>query len=362
MGALQLTPELATLVDSPPEGPGWFHEPKLDGYRLLAHLSTRRSVRDVSLLTRRGHDWTSRAPAIAKALQTLPVKSAVLDGEMVVLRKDGLSDFQSLQNVLRQGHQAALVFFAFDLLFLDGKDLRSLPLHERKRELASLLRRARSPRIRLTEHIEGAGERVFAQACKLGLEGIVSKRADSPYEGRRTMSWQKSKCSARQELVIGGYTAPAGSRQHLGALLMGVRVGDTLRYAGKVGTGFSERSLRELATRLAPLRSNQTPFVDPPRGAEARDVQWVTPKLVAEVEFTEFTQDHRMRHPSFRGLRDDKRAEEVVEERPKRRSRRGSSGARAKSRSGPPGPRVTRAGAKKTSLRPSRTRSRAASA
>jgi bifunctional non-homologous end joining protein LigD len=351
MAARQLAPELATLVDSPPEGPGWFHEPKLDGYRLLAHLVTRRSVRDVSLRTRRGHDWTSRAPAVAEAVKALPAGSAVLDGEMVVLRSDGLSDFQSLQNVLRQGNQAALVFFVFDLLSLDGKDLRGLPLRERKRQLASLLRRVRSPRIRLTEHVEGAGEQVFAQACKLGLEGIVSKRADSPYDGRRTMSWQKTKCSARQELVIGGYTAPAGSRQHLGALLMGVREGDTLRYAGKVGTGFSERSLRELASRLAPLRSKQSPFVDPPRGAEARDVQWVTPKLVAEVEFTEFTQDHRMRHPSFRGLRDDKKADEVVEERPKRRRRSGSSGAPARRRSGPLGPRAKRAAAKKASPR-----------
>jgi bifunctional non-homologous end joining protein LigD len=284
----------------------------------------------------------------------------VLDGEVVVLRKDGVSDFQSLQNVLRQGNQASLVFFVFDLLSLDGRDLRSLPLRERKRALASLLRRARSPRIRLTEHVEGSGDQVFAQACKLGLEGIVSKRADSPYEGRRTMSWQKTKCSARQELVIGGYTAPAGSRQHLGALLMGVREGDTLRYAGKVGTGFSERSLRELATRLAPLHSTKPPFADPPRGAEARDVQWVKPQLVAEVEFTEFTQDHRMRHPSFRGLRDDKKADDVVEEKPVRRAPPRARARSPKPRSGPARARAKVDGAKKVAPRASGGRGRAA--
>ena len=223
--------------------------------------------------------------------------------------------------MLRQQHQKALVYFAFDLLWLNGRDLRPLPLRDRKEQLSALLRPVRSTHIRLTTHVEGAGHQVFARACQLGLEGIVSKRADSPYEGKRTMAWQKTKCSARQELVIGGYTAPSGSRQHLGALLMGVREGDALRYAGKVGTGFSEQTLRELATRLAPLRSDRSPFVDPPRGAEARDVQWVLPKLVAEVEFTEFTQDHRMRHPSFRGLRDDKPAEAVVAEKPKREQR-----------------------------------------
>lgn len=328
--ALELAPELATLVDAPPAGAGWFHEAKLDGYRVLAQLAPKRAgmsargrakhaERTVTLRTRNGNDWTTRAPGVADILGNLRVVDAVLDGEIVVLRKDGVSDFQALQNAMRQGKQGELTYFVFDLLWLDGRDLRDLPLRERKQKLARLLGRGQgSPRVRYTQHLESEGKPVLERACKLGLEGIVSKRADSPYRGRRTMDWQKSKCSARQELVIGGYTAPSGARTHLGALLMGVREKGGLRYAGKVGTGFNQQSLKELAEKLAPLQRASSPFVDPPRAAEARDVQWVAPKLVAEIEFTEFTQDHRMRHPSFRGLREDKAASEVVEERPRR--------------------------------------------
>ena len=197
-------------------------------------------------------------------------------------------------------------------------------MRERKRLLATLLRRGKATaQLRYVEHVEVEGPKVFAKACKLGLEGIVSKRADSRYEGRRTMAWRKSKCSARQELVIGGFTAPGGTRKHLGALLMGVHENGALRYAGKVGTGFNERSLSELARKLGPLERASSPFADSLTRAEQRGVHWVQPRLVAEIEFTEFTQDHRMRHPSFLGLREDKSAVEVVQETPaKDRKRR----------------------------------------
>jgi bifunctional non-homologous end joining protein LigD len=348
----QLSVELATLVERPPVGPGWLHEIKLDGYRILARLERGK----VQLLTRGLTDWTARAPGVARAVSELAASSAVLDGEVVSLRDDGVSDFQGLQNALRQGRAGALVYFAFDLLFWDGEDLRALPLLERKRRLRALLaatpeaarphvkaKRVRSPAslsaLRYGEHSEADGAAMLAHACKLGLEGIVSKRADSAYLGKRTKSWQKSKCSARQELVIGGYTAPGGAREHFGALLLGAWEGRDaqsgpsakqrrLRYVGKVGTGFSAASLRDLHRRLRALARDSSAFEPAPKGREARDVSWVEPVLVAEIEFTEFTQDGRIRHPSFVGLREDKPAAQVVRERPRAASRTRSKARR----------------------------------
>lgn len=314
-----VAPQLATLVKEPPAGDAWLHEPKLDGYRILARIEGG----SVTLLSRNGNDWTSRMPTIARALEASDLEGAVLDGEVCAMNASGKSDFQQLQSTL--GSSGALVDFVFDALFLDFEDLRSLPQLERKARLREALgpraRRANAT-IRYTDHVVGRGAEVFAGACRLGLEGIIAKRADSPYRAGRSPDWLKVKCTGRQELVIGGFSAPGGSRSHLGALLVGLRKGDDLIYAGKVGTGFTERSLAELARRLGPLVRDRSPFADPPRGAEARDVTWVEPVLVAEIEFTEMTRDGRLRHPVFKGLRDDKSAADVVLEAPRRAPRR----------------------------------------
>ncbi|MEO8180289.1 MAG: DNA ligase D, partial [Deltaproteobacteria bacterium] len=310
-------PQLSTLSSEAPESEDWLHEIKLDGYRILARIEEGRA----SLLSRRGNDWSARMPSIASALGALPLQSALLDGEVVVLREDGVSDFQLLQNSLEGGRDARSVYYAFDALFLDGFDLRALPLRERKQHLAAAIERATQPRVRLSEHVQGGGSAFFEHACKLGLEGIVSKRADAPYASGRSRSWLKVKCLSVQEFVIGGFTEPRASRQHLGALLIGVREGEALVYAGKVGTGFTQASRAELSRRLEPLERNKPPFENPPRGAEARGVRWVAPRLVAQVAFVERTQDGRVRHASFQGLRDDKPTRDVHIERPEPKAR-----------------------------------------
>ena len=314
--ASELDVALATLVDQAPVGDEWLHEIKLDGYRIVARISQGK----VQLLTRRHNDWTARAPSIARSLSALPVHSVVLDGELVSVRKDGVTDFQALQNALGDAGSENLLYFAFDVLFLNGDDLRSLPLVERKAALAGLLARAKgTAQLRLSDHVVGDGPRFFAQACKLGLEGIIAKRAVAPYRAGRGQDWLKIKCIARQEFVIGGFTPPAGARTHFGALLIGVREGDKLRYAGKVGTGFSGRTLSMLHAKLKPLERPDPPFFNPPKGSPVRGARWVEPTLVAEVAFTEFTKDGHLRHPSFVGLRDDKAAADVVREKPARR-------------------------------------------
>jgi bifunctional non-homologous end joining protein LigD len=313
--------QLATLVDTAPGSDQWLHEIKLDGYRIAARIDRG----SVQLLTRRQNDWTERAPKVVEALGSLPVTNAVLDGEIVSLQPDGRSDFQSLQNALSEARSGSLVYYVFDLLFLDGRDLTSQPLLARKAELATLLGTAKLKQIRLSDHVVGGGPQFFQQACKLKLEGIIAKRADAPYRPGRSKDWLKIKCIARQEFVIGGYTLPEGSRTHLGALLVGVREGERLRYAGKVGTGFTQRSLRELHAQLTPLARTNAPFDQPLKGAAFRGARWVEPKLVAEVSFSEFTQDGRLRHPSFQGLREDKPASAVARETPVAVSERGST-------------------------------------
>ncbi|HEX6275603.1 MAG TPA: DNA ligase D, partial [Polyangiaceae bacterium] len=305
-----IEPELATLVDAAPDGDGWLHELKFDGYRVLARLENGA----VTLLTRRGHDWTARMPVLAEELSSLDVRSALLDGEVVVLDERGVSDFQALQNSLNGERDAMLVYYAFDLLHLDGRDLRAAPLGERKALLKALFESAGNglpATIRSSDHVEGRGPEFFRRACELGVEGIVSKRANAPYRSGRGRDWLKIKCTLRQEFVLVGFTEPAGSRSHFGALLVGVRRKNELVYAGRVGTGFTEASLRELHEKLARLETKEPPIVNPPRGAQARGVHWVRPELVAEVAFTGFTDDGVLRHPTFQGLRDDKRAKDV---------------------------------------------------
>ncbi len=310
-----IAPQLATLVDQVPEGDEWVHELKYDGYRLLSRIQDG----SAALFTRNGHDWTSKLHRIADSVASLS-KQGWLDGEVVALMPDGSISFQALQNAFDTRSETNLVYYVFDLLYLDGYDLMKTPLMERKRMLASLLEnQENSTPIRYSDHIAGKGEVVFTEACRSGMEGIISKRIDALYLGSRNKNWVKVKCSQRQEFVIGGYTDPSGSRTKFGALLLGVydREGQ-LRYAGRTGTGFSERSLKELHKRLTVLAQSRPPFVNPPTGVDARGVHWVKPKLVAEVAFAQWTDEGLLRQAAFQGLREDKTARSVTHERPQR--------------------------------------------
>jgi bifunctional non-homologous end joining protein LigD len=305
-------PELATLVAAPPEGDDWIHEIKFDGYRFLAVLARGR----VRLFSRNGLEWTGRLPALAAELAALPAREAVLDGELVALNEGGVSEFEALKDALGRRDEKGLTYYVFDLLHLDGIDLRGTPLLRRKGTLRELLERAPQPRVRYTDHIVGSGELFFTRSCEFALEGIVSKRKDSPYRPGRGLDWVKVKCQKRQEFVIGGFTDPQASRPGFGALLLGVYDGPNLVYAGRVGTGFSAQGLRELRRRLDGLARTSSPFAAPLTRAERRGVHWTEPRLVAEVSFSGWTRDRRLRHPSFLGLREDKPADEVVVEKP----------------------------------------------
>ena len=305
-----VAPQLATLVSGPPPGDDWVHEIKLDGYRILLRVERGR----VKLLTRNRQDWTARFPAVAEAAAALPVKEALLDGEIVALDRAGVSSFQALQQADQLETGRTLVYVAFDLLFLDGSDLRPLPLVERKARLARLLK-GRRGRLRYSEHFDLSGQRVFDRACRLGLEGIIAKQKNAPYTSGRGPAWLKVKCVARQELVIGGYTDPDGARAEFGSLLLGVHDRDgRLVYAGRVGTGFDHATLKNLGARLRKLERRASPFsADGPR-PPGRGAHWVKPELVAEVAFTEWTRDGLLRHPAFQGLREDKPAARIVRE------------------------------------------------
>lgn len=309
-----LKPQLATLVDQPPPGDDWIHEIKLDGYRILTVIEAGR----VTLLSRRSKDWSGKFPAVVQELQSFPVKQAILDGEIVVLRPDGTSDFQALQNLLKGETSGRPVYYLFDLPHCSGYDLTRAPLLERKELLQSLVARM-SPAggsIRFSDQIRGSGEEVYRQACRLAAEGIVSKRAAGVYEQKRSRNWVKTKCLARQEFVVGGFTEPARSRTGFGALLLGYYHSGALIYAGRVGTGFSEASLRQLSGLLRAIEQDEPPFRHPPSGAEVRKVHWVKPELVAEVEFREWTRENILRQASFKGVREDKPAGEIVREFP----------------------------------------------
>jgi bifunctional non-homologous end joining protein LigD len=311
--------QLATLVHEPPRGDEWIHEAKLDGYRVFAHIEHGA----VKLCTRNGNDWTDRMAMVARNVAALGLSDAVLDGEVCAVADDGRTDFQLLQNALGTS-DTRIVYYVFDALRLRGQDLRARPLLERKQLLKKALGRrcteANAP-VRYNEHVVGRGDALFAQACKLGLEGIISKRADAPYRSGRGKDWLKVKCTGRQEFVIIGYTPPAGSRTHFGALLVATRKGGRLVYSGKVGTGYTRTSLADLAKKLEPLR-RATPPVDVERfSIVLLGVTWVEPKLVAEIEYSEITRDGLLRHPVFRGLRDDKPANQVKREVPKRLGR-----------------------------------------
>jgi bifunctional non-homologous end joining protein LigD len=304
--------QLATAAKSPPTGPAWVHEIKYDGYRMLCRIAGR----DARMVSRTANDWTGDFDALARALALLPVDDAWLDGEVVALDAAGRTSFQALQKALSAADPRNLKYLAFDLLYLNGFDLRDVTLTERKRLLRELLLSAPAA-IQYSEHFAVPGAAFLQNVGELGLEGMISKRADLPYRSGRGPAWQKIKCMRRQEMVIGGFTDPEGSRQGFGALLLGVYAPDgRLAYSGKVGTGFSDASLATLSRSLSALAQKTSPFHNPPKGAEARRAHWVRPVLVAEVSFTEWTDDGTLRHPSFLGLRADKRATDVVREHP----------------------------------------------
>lgn len=306
--------QLATLAKQAPAGDAWLHELKLDGYR----IGCRVDGGEVTLLSRRGNDWTAQFSQVAAAARRLPVETALLDGEVCVVLPDGRTRFQALQNARTGTNRAPLTYFVFDLLHLDGEDIGALPLDERKARLQALLARApgTAPVFRYADHVVGDGPAFFRQACGMRLEGIVSKQRSLPYQPGRGPGWLKVKCIMRQELVIGGFTHPEGGREGIGALLVGVYDGGRLRFAGKVGTGFSQSTARALRKQLDSLARATSPFTPPPERLVARDAHWVTPNLVAEVAFADWTDEGKIRHASFQGLRRDKDPREVVAEIP----------------------------------------------
>lgn len=307
--------QLATLTDKAPAGDEWFHEIKFDGYRMVCFFKDKH----VRMVTRNQQDWTERLPVIVEAAQHLSVADAVLDGEVVALRDDGTTNFQDLQNAFRTSSQTNLVYYVFDLLYLDGIDLRSEPLSIRKDKLKELLEgETETSRLRYSDHVVGHGDEFLEQAKKRGLEGIVCKRRDRPYQSGRTSDWIKVKCLQREEFVIGGFTDPQGSRVGLGALLLGYfDKADHLHYVGKVGTGFDNKLLKPLRQQLQSLERKGAPFVagDLDKIPAARR-HWVQPKLVAQVAYGSRTNDGILRHSSFQGLREDKPAGDVMDERP----------------------------------------------
>jgi bifunctional non-homologous end joining protein LigD len=302
--------QLATLVDRAPDGPQWLHEQKFDGYRILADKQGDR----VRLSSRRFKDWTGEFPSIAAAIAKLPVERVVLDGEVCVVMPDGRTSFQALQGSFGTSG-ANLVYYVFDLLAIDDEVLTALPLEQRKQRLAKLLE-TKPGMLRYSDHVIGHGAEFFALACKQGLEGIISKRRDKGYIPGRGKTWLKTKCWLRQELVIGGFTDPEGSRNGFGALLVGYYDHGKLVYAGKVGTGFSMKVLAELHRSLAAIEQAASPFDPAPAKVLTGPRHWVAPQLVAEIVFAEWTQDGRLRHPSFVGLRADKAPHEIVREVP----------------------------------------------
>jgi DNA ligase D-like protein (predicted ligase) len=310
-----IKPQLTRLVDEAPTGAGWLHEIKYDGYRMHARIDGGQ----VKLLTRTGLDWSNRYRRTTEALGSLKVKSAYIDGELCALNADGVPTFSRLQAAMDEGRTDQLVFFAFDLLFLNGESTARLPLVERKQRLQRLFRKATNG-LRYSEHVVGGGPRFRQHACKLGLEGAISKLANRPYAPGDRGIWVKSKCLNREEFVVVGWTDPEGSRQHIGALLLGYYTEDgLLRYAGRAGTGITAKELKRLAGVLAPLNVLRMPLAEPPprdsrfgSPLQLSKVHWVRPEVVVEVTYLTWTEDNLLRQVSYQGQREDKPARQVV--------------------------------------------------
>jgi len=302
--------QLAKLASAVPEGEGWLFETKYDGYRIVAFVEPG----SVRLLTRNGLDYTHRFPTVAQALSDLAAGRAfVLDGEMVVPDEAGRPDFQALQGYLKNPGGKTPVYMAFDLLALDGDDLRSRPLIARKAALERLLQKAPAA-LQYSRHVEGQGKECFEAACRAGLEGVVGKRKDAPYTGGRSDAWIKLKCGRRQEFVVGGYTRTEKRSEGVSALLLGVYEAGKLLYCGRAGTGLSEAEGRDIARRAEALKTDAPPFVNPPKARAGETVTWLRPELVAEVKFAEWTEEGLLRQASFKGLRFDKEPKEITRE------------------------------------------------
>jgi bifunctional non-homologous end joining protein LigD len=306
-----IPPCLALLGVTAPDSANWIHEIKFDGYRMQARIDNG----DVRLLTRKALDWTDKFAPIAEALERLPLEQAVLDGEIVSENDEGVATFSQLQQDLKQGRSENFVYYVFDLLYRDGYDLTAVPLETRKQALADLLEGSDLRQVRLSEHFTETGTTLLKHACKIGLEGIISKRRNAPYRSGRGGDWIKAKCSDRQEFVVAGYAPSTVDPRAIGALILAYNRDGKLHYAGRVGTGYTHKTARELWTKLQPLRRDKPPFATAPvEETRARNAKWVEPKLVAEVDLRGWTHGERVRQASFQGLREDKSAQEVVRE------------------------------------------------
>lgn len=303
-----IQPQLAQLVKTVPQGKAWIHEIKWDGYRQLCRIHNGKA----QFITRSGLDWSSKYPKLVEAALKLPVHNAIIDGEVVWLNERGHSDFQGLQNALSEKKHARMVYYAFDLLFLNGEDLRNVPLIERKATLKKILLAKKNEKIIFSSHVEESAPQLFKEVCRNALEGLVSKDGRWGYESGRSSHWQKTKCSLRQEFVIGGYTDSPSKGRPFGALLTGVYdKNKKLRYTGKIGTGFSLNTMKDLKKKFSPLVRKTSPFLESSMEA---GTHWLKPKLVAEIDFKAWTSEGIIRHGSFQGLREDKKSTSVVEE------------------------------------------------
>jgi bifunctional non-homologous end joining protein LigD len=328
-----IPPQLAIESDAPPDGAAWLHEIKLDGYRIQARKSGSR----IQLLTRKGLDWTHRMRSVADAVAALPADKLTLDGEVVVLDDRGISSFAALQASFNEGERHPLTYFVFDLLHHDGRNTRDLKLRARKELLASILPKRDDGTLRFSDHIEGSGPAIFREACKLETEGIISK-CDAPYRSGRSSDWLKSKCRLEQEFVVAGYSDSTEGPNRFGSLLLGVYDHGKLVYAGRTGTGFSQKLKRDLYSKLHKLGTNTMAFAKRPADAR-RDVHWVEPKLVAQVRFANWTADNLVRQAAFLGLREDKPPTEVTREMPTAKpAKRAAKSSAASTRSSQPAP------------------------
>jgi bifunctional non-homologous end joining protein LigD len=309
---IEYEPQLTALADAPPPGDEWLHEIKYDGYRIGCLIEDGR----IRLVTRNGQNYTAALPEVVAAIKTLGLRDALLDGEVVVLRPDGRASFTMLQQALSgAGSRATLVYVLFDLLRLNGESLVMVPLEDRKARLQALLASSTSARLRFAEHVVGNGSGFFAEAQRLGLEGIVSKRRNASYSSGRRGGWLKIKCPRRQPFVIGGFTDRANASGSVGSLLVGYYRDKRLVFAGRVGTGFSTRLAHELHARLSAMERPTSPFNPPPEAAMAKDACYVSPSLVCDVSFTEWTGDDRIRHPIFLGLVEEMKPKTVTRQR-----------------------------------------------